>query len=317
MKIPYTVFTLLATTIGASLALSANVQAEENKQIVASIKPLHSLVNNITKDISKPGLILNSSASPHTYNLKPSEATKLSRADVIFWIGPQVEAFLQKPLASLASSATVVSFLQPATPSETHEENDNHEENEKHDHEKHSEHDNDHGHDHDDGFDPHIWLNPQDSKEIVEKIAATLIRVDPANMAKYQANLQATLGKLDKLDTELASKLGNVGPILVFHNAYTHLAERYKLNIAGVLVHNPGLTPGAKRIRKISQQIKTAKATCIFSEPQFNSKLIDTIARDTNIKTGTLDPLASNLTPGPNLYFDMMHQIADTLARCN
>lgn len=304
MKNLYTLFALLITAIITSPTQITGALAGNNTQntvgVVASIKPLHSLVANITKGVSTPALILNSPASPHTYNLKPSDATTLAHARIIFWMGPQVEAFLQKPLASLASSATIVSFFQSE---------DTHEEDETHTDKKHNEHNHD-------SADPHIWLNPVDAKEMVEKIAVTLIQVDPANAAKYQTNLQATLERLDALDRELATKLSGIAPILVFHNAYTHLAERYNIKIAGVLVHNPELTPGAGHIRKIRQQIKTTNAACLFAEPQFNSKIIDAIARDTKIKTGTLDPLASNLEAGPEQYFNMMRAIANSLTTC-
>ena len=311
MKNLYTLLALLITAILTSPAQITGALAGNNTQntanIVVSIKPLHSLVANITKGISTPALILNTPASPHTYNLKPSDATTLAHARVIFWIGPQVEAFLQKPLTSLASSATIVSFVEPEDDHEEHK--DEKHADEKHDDEKHSEHEHE-------GADPHIWLNPVDAKEMVEKIAATLAKADPANAAEYQTNLLATLERLDALDRELAAKLSDIAPILVFHNAYTHLAERYNIKIAGVVVHNPELTPGAGHIRKIRQQIKTTNAACLFAEPQFSSKIVDTIARNTKVKTGTLDPLASNLEAGPEHYFTMMRAIANSLTNC-
>ena len=279
---------LMALTFSPAHAL-------RERQVVASIKPLHSLVANITKGISSPRLVLRGQASPHTYTLKPSDVSALAKAKVIFWMGPQVETFLQKPLALLAPTATVVAFLQPDHDSKT----------------------DDHSTDaHDHSIDPHTWLNPLDAQQMVKTIAATLIKADPDNAAKYRDNLQQTLSRIDRLDKELAVKLRGTGPILVFHNAYSHLAERYNITIAGVLVDNPELTPGAGRIREIRQMIKSKNGVCIFSEPQFNTKIIKTITSGTKLKAGTLDPIASDLEPGPELYFTMMQQMADSLAIC-
>ncbi len=259
-----------------------SARAMNNADIVVSIRPLHSLVANITEGISTPQLVLRTSSSPHTHALKPSQATALSQAKLIFWIGPQLETFLEKPLATLSRDATVISFLQTGK-----------------------------------NPDPHIWLNPLIAKMMVKNIAATLTTADPQNAAIYKTNLQTTLARLDQLDRELAAKFTNPSPILVFHNAYSHLAERYGINIVGVLLHNPELAPGAKHIREIRQLVKTSKATCIFSESQFNRKIIDTVTSGTKIKTGTLDPLGSNLKAGPDQYFKMMRRLTKNLIECS
>lgn len=93
----------------ASAALAAVASgATAAPDVVVSIKPVHSLVAAIMKGVGEPQLIVDGAASPHTYNLRPSNARKLEKADVVFWVGPGLEAFLQKPLEALASKATVV-----------------------------------------------------------------------------------------------------------------------------------------------------------------------------------------------------------------
>ncbi len=255
--------------------------AVANGNIVVSVKPLHSLVANISKGISSPTLILSRPGSPHTSILKPSDAAAIAQAKLIFWIGPQLETFLQKPIATINRNATVISFWQ-ADPRK----------------------------------DPHLWLNPKRAEKMVEKIAAALAEHDPKNAANYKSNLQDTLKRLDILDKDLSKQLANTNPFLVFHNAYSHLAERYNLKIAGTLVSNPELRPGAKRIGQIRQILKNSGIACLFAEPQFSNKIIANLISGTDTKLGTLDPLGSDIPAGPEHYFKMMRQLADNLSRC-
>ncbi len=268
--------TVLLTVTFAATSASAMTDSD----IVVSVKPLHSLVANITKGISRPVLILSAPGSPHTSTLKPSNAAAIANAKLIFWIGPQLETFLQKPITTINRNATVISF--PLA-----------------------------------GKDPHLWLNPITAKKIVQKITAALQAQDPTNASRYQSNLQHTLKRLDQLDKVLSAQLTNLKPFLVFHNAYSHLAERYNLKIAGTLVNNPELSPGAKRIGQMRQILKTSNIACLFSEPQFSSKIIANLISGTDTKLGTLDPLGSDIPAGPDHYFIMMHQLASNLVQCS
>jgi len=275
------IFACLFLVLFFSPVRTVSAQNLTGNDIVVSIKPLHSLVTNITGPNQTPYLLLSAPASPHDYTLKPSNAQTLANAKIVFWMGPQVELFLVKPIKSLAANAATVSF--PAAEKNTN---------------------------------PHTWLDPRLAQKMVEKIAATLIAADPDNAALYQKNLATTLTRLDELDSLLAKELTNIGPIFVFHNAYTDLARRYNFKITGVLANHPEIAPGAKHIRKIRQQLLQSKAVCIFSEPQFSNKILTTVTQGIHIKTAILDPLGSEIPPGPNHYFTMMKKLADSLANC-
>ena len=98
-------FGLLLFTVSAFAA-----RAEVN--VVASIKPVHSLVAAVMAGVGKPGLIIEGGGSPHTYALKPSQAAMLERADLVFWIGHELEAFLEKPLKTIAARAKSVELIE-------------------------------------------------------------------------------------------------------------------------------------------------------------------------------------------------------------
>jgi zinc transport system substrate-binding protein len=313
--------------VGAGQGLAA-------PDVVVSIKPIHSLVASIMKGVGEPKLIVDGAASPHTFSLKPSNAAAIESADVIFWIGPGIEAFLEKPLDALAASATVIELedapgLQKLPFRESgafeahdhgHEAEDAHEhgDHEHGDHDRAAENHAEHDHDGHGGFDTHLWLDPMNAKAMAEEIEKTLVGADPANAAAYQANGAALMKDLDTLDTELKATVAPVKdkPFIVFHDAYQYFENRYGVSVAGSITVSPETMPGAERVGQIQKKVKELGATCVFAEPQFEPKLVAVVTEGTPARSGTLDPEAATLKPGPGLYFELMRGLASSMKNC-
>jgi len=81
-------------------------------KVVASIKPIHSLASYLMDGVGTPDLIVDGYASPHGFALKPSHAKMLQEADIVFWVGEDLENFLEKPLGSIAKKAEKIELLQ-------------------------------------------------------------------------------------------------------------------------------------------------------------------------------------------------------------
>ena len=248
----------------ASVAIAAAASgATAAPDVVVSIKPIHSLVAAIMRGVGEPQLIVDGAASPHTYNLRPSNARKLEKADVVFWVGPGLEAFLEKPLEALASKATVVELedakgleklpFREGGPFEAHDHGD-----EGHDaHDGHAEEEgaHDHGHDHAEGhedhdhgaYDTHLWLDPANAKAMAQTIETALIATDAGNAATYQANTKKLIDDLNALDAELKETVKPVKdkPFIVFHDAYQYFEHRYGVKTAGSITVSPETLPGA------------------------------------------------------------------------
>ena len=207
---------------------------------------------------------------------------------------------------------------------EEHDEHD-HEKHDDHDHEKHAkkEHD-DHGdHDgHDDhgngGFDPHVWLDPVNAKAIVHEIEEALVKADPKHASTYEANAHKMMEKLDALVAELREELEPVHEkgFIVFHDAYQYFEQRFDVAAIGSITVSPEVMPGAERVSELREKILELGATCVFSEPQFEPKLVETLVEGTGARTGVLDPLGATLTKGPDLYFQLIRNMASSLKTC-
>jgi zinc transport system substrate-binding protein len=290
------------------------MSAMATPKVVASIKPIASLVDGVMAGVGTPSVIVGAGQSLHTFSMKPSDAKALNDADVVFWVGEGLETFLAKPIHSLSSKATVVELMDsPGIKLLKGREGGVWEEHT----DKAADHDHDHDHD-DHENDGHIWLDPDNAKALVSAIHIALSEVDAVNAATYASNAKSLSARIDGLDAELKKSLAPIAqrPFVVFHDGYQYFETHYGLNAVGSITVSPDRMPGAKRVREIKDKIKTLKAACVFAEPQFEPKLIQTLIGGTSAKTGTLDPEASTLPAGPNLYFDLMRGLANNLRSC-
>ena len=300
--------------------LSFITSAKAEIKVVTSIKPIHSLVSYVMDGVGTPDLIVDGFNSPHNFQLKPSHAKMLENADIIFWIGEGLENFLEKPLDSISKNAKKVELMEikGINKLEFREKNifnehdhDEHEE-DGHKEEKHDDHD-DHGHG---AHDPHIWLDPQNAKVIVKLITKELSELDSKNAPTYKKNSEKALSDLDKLIKKVKKDTSKDLRFVVFHDAYHYYEDRFGINLLGALTVNPDVLPGAAQLVEIREVIEHEKVNCIFSEPQFNPDIIKSIAKDTGVKTGVLDPLGANLDKGKNLYFDLIKNISSSFKGC-
>ena len=303
--------------------LSFITSAKAEIKVVTSIKPIHSLVSYVMDGVGTPDLIVDGFNSPHNFQLKPSHAKMLENADIIFWIGEGLENFLEKPLDSISKNAKKVELMEikGINKLEFREKNifnehdhDEHEE-DGHKEEKHDDHDghDDHGHGE---HDPHIWLDPQNAKVIVKLITKELSELDSKNAPTYKKNSEKALSDLDKLIKKVKKDTSKDLRFVVFHDAYHYYEDRFGINLLGALTVNPDVLPGAAQLVEIREVIEHEKVNCIFSEPQFNPDIIKSIAKDTGVKTGVLDPLGANLDKGKNLYFDLIKNISSSFKGC-
>ncbi|MEM9106072.1 MAG: zinc ABC transporter substrate-binding protein [Pseudomonadota bacterium] len=356
--------------------------------------------------VGEPELIVDGAASPHTYSLRPSQAGNLENAEVVFWFGPQISSFLDRPLETLGSGAMVVNLSDAHDLTrldqreggtfeehdhgdhaghddhddhakhddhddhadhdhdhDDHAEHDDHDDHAKHDdhddhadhdhdhddhaehddhddHAKHADHDHDHddhaehddhddhaehddhddhaGHHHGDGINYHFWLDPMNAKAMVHEIEEALVKADPENADRYEANAEALEQRLDELTTEVTATMEPVRgkSFVVFHDAYPYFENRFGVSAAGSITVSPEVAPGAARVAEIKDKVGDLGVTCVFSEPQFEPRLVSVITEGTPAKSGVLDPLGASIDNGPELYFALIRNLATSMRDC-
>lgn len=329
----------------------ATAAKAEPPHVVASILPVHSITASVMEGVGEPALLVPPGASPHSYAMKPSEAKALSGADLVIWIGPSISSFLAKPLKTLAANAAVLTLVDAkdmhllpvreggsfdghdhAHGHGDHDGHDDHdgdghkdehkdEDHEGHDdHDKHGDHD-DHGHSDERPEEPdlHIWLETHNAEVMATAIAERLAEVDPGNAATYRANAAAFGERMHALEDRLSSMLKPAAgkPFIVFHDAWQHFEKQFGLTAVGSITISAEQRPGARHISRLRSKISDLGAVCVFSEPQFDGRLVDTLAHGSDARKAEADPLGDlGAKPGIGYYETSMTKAAEAFRDC-
>jgi len=301
-------FKLLVLWIGTLLILIAPTNHASVPQVVVTIKPIHALVSGVMDGVGTPYLLLPGGESPHAYSLHPSQVRQLHLATVVVWVGPTVETFLEKTMTTLSDKTRILRLIDVQGLSllkvregkawETHH---------------HDEH-----HDNEFEIDPHIWLDPDNAKVIVQAIGQTLSQIDANNAARYTANATRLVEQLEQFDQSLKQQLAPFKdlPYLVFHDAYQYFEHHYGLTAVGAISLSPESRPSVRRLYQLRTRLKKQQIRCVFSEPQFESALVATLIEDSLVRRGILDPLGADLVAGTESYFTLLGNMADSLKQC-
>lgn len=313
-----------------SLALLSTT-AFASAEVLTTIKPLGFIANAITDGVTETKVLLPTSASPHDYSLKPSDIEQLQSAKLVVWIGEEMESFLEKNIDKLPKEKVLTLEDVPAIhelveaasekeePESAHKHSHKHDHKHDHKHEKGHKHGHDHGHDHHDhDEDWHIWLSPQAGEIIAEQIAERLSQQLPEQQAKIAENLAnfktALSAKNAEISQQLAAHKGK--GYYTFHDAYGYFERAYDLNSLGSFTINPTVAPGAKTLAKIKKNVADKKAQCLFAEPQFTPKVIESLSKGTAAKVGQLDPLGANIELSKQAYPQFLQAMADQFSDC-
>ncbi len=277
-------------------------------RVVASIGPVHSLAAAVMGDLGKPLQIVRGYGSPHAHQMRPSDAASLRNADLVLWIGPSLETFLQRPLAGSRDGTRVLALS--AVPGLALLANRG----------GGVRHDDARSRAHDEvaSYDAHIWLSPFNAKLMAAAIAKELSSLDPKNAATYQTNVDRLRQRVDAMKARIALRLAplRTAPFVVFHDAFQYFEESFALNAVGSVTASPDHLPSARRIKALRREIAESGARCIFREPQFESALLQILLEDSDARAGVLDPLGTDVAPGPGAYFELMDANTDALIEC-
>lgn len=284
----------------------------ETPRVVVSIKPIHSLVASIMGETGEAALLVSGGASPHTFSLKPSHATALNNADLVFWIGPDLEGFLASPMENLVQDGASVPLmatndLKLLEAREGGVWGD------------HLHHDDEHTEDEqeaDHSFDPHFWLDMDNALALTKAIEERLSITYPNLAPTFSDNAEALRSKLSALDLELKEQLAPLStqPYFVFHDAYQYFENRYGLSPLGAVTANPDVKPGARRMSELREAGRGP--LCVFAEPQFEPRILRILMEDDETRLGYLDPLGSALPEGSDHFAATLTALATSIADC-
>ncbi|MGV6849564.1 MAG: zinc ABC transporter substrate-binding protein [Marinibacterium sp.] len=317
----------LIPSVLVALVLASMVRAESAPSVVADIAPVHSLVARVMEGVGVPELLVPASQSAHGVALRPSQMRALQSADLVVWVGPSLTPWLERALDNSGAAGRDLELLDvPNTvklpfrdavlfahdhdgDAEGHDEHDEHDE-----HAGHDEHD-DHGH----GIlDPHAWLDPENAIVWMAAIADRLAGVDPDHGDVYHANAETGAAEMRALIAEIDAQLAPARGrgMIAFHDAYHYFENRFDLTLTGSLRAGDAGGAGPARLAAVQAAIRDGAITCAFAEPQFNPRLLAAVTDGAGVSVSVLDPLGKDLTPGPDLYPQLLRAMTGTIVDC-
>lgn len=266
-------------------------------KVTASFYPMQFLAERIggehvaVTSLTKPGV------EPHDLELTPRQIGSISESDYVLYlkgIQPAVDdAIQQSGVKNTVDAATLTTLENHGAEVSGHDHG--HEEEAHEGEEAHEEHSEGDGHNHgqEGGADPHIWLDPVKYAEVAKGVGKSLEKADPDHAADYKKNTEALVGELDKLNTAYETGLRNTATktFITTHSAFGYLAERYGLTQQGIAGIDPEAEPTPARIQELHTIAEKEKATTVFFETLASDRTAKTLAKDTGLKTGVLDPL--------------------------
>lgn len=283
----------LMRVLALCAALIASPSLAEVPRVVTDFGPVQSLVADVMGDLGAPEMLLSQGADPHDFQLRPSQAQALARADVVFWVGPELTHDLGETLATLAPQAQIVPLLAEGGGKARRFA--------------------------DGATDPHAWLSPLNGLAWAGHVAQVLGAADPENAATYAANAAALTQALTVLDAEIAASLAPVAakPFVTYHDALGYFTDHYGLAIAGTIELSDATTPSAAQLAQVRGILEGATPVCIFPEAGRDPKYIAALAEGLSVRVGGAQDLEFIALPaGRGQYAQMLRGIAATLAEC-
>ncbi len=274
------------------LILFSQAQAE-TPAVVVTIRPIHSLVAGVMKGVAMPKLLMSTHEDAHHFSLTPSTAKTLGNADLVVWVGPQMELALDKAIKTLAVKAKILTLLNlpgltkfDIAPGVT---------------------------------DPHIWLDPDNAKVIVKQVAKVLSGLDPEHAGIYSDNANNMLTELDSLIAKLRQELEPVKHMqyFVYHDAYQYFEKAFDLSRSIPVVKDTEGTLRATQRELLEKEAEDNNIHCLFGEPYHGENVVESLAEQLNLHVSYLDPMGLEDKSSPEgSYMTMMEDIASTLKAC-
>ena len=322
----------LFTIITLLFISNTSVFASETKGVITTIQPINALVNAVIGNTGGSTSLIPSEVSPHEFKLKPSDVKSLQNGNIIFYISSHLESSITKVFKNLPKNIKIVNLMEETgvnhlaiRDNEEWERHDHHDDHDKHakkddhhdDHDKHAKKD-DHHDDHEKEDDVHIWLDPDNAIKIIQKVNKELSLLFPENSQIYNKNATNIINKITELKSELKEELLSIKdkPYIVFHDAYQYFEKVFGLNAVGSIALEDDVATSPKQISYIRNKIIKSNVSCVFQEPQFDSKLVKTVVEGTDAKIGTLDPLGVDIANKKDFYLQLLRNMSKSLKEC-
>lgn len=262
--------------------------------VAATFPPVHSLVAAVMMNVDMPVLInQEASQSHHAYDLKTGEAKRIGKADVIFWIGPEMETFMPNALKNIAKKSVLSVPLMQETPDLTILPSVRGQ----------------------GAQDVHIWLNPDNTIKMVGHIADVLSKADPENQKRYRENAQKFQKAIETLKEYKVKPTESMPTVVSLHDGYQYMFDYMGLKGSTSLVIDTDYLTGPKTLQKAKEDIAALSPTCLIVEPDMAKRTIRALT-DNQYRLIYMEPMGWYLKSNPSHYMTSMVRAMRNVQDC-
>ena len=289
------------------LLVFKNINAQSAPLVVASIKPIHSIVASLMNGIGSPELLLKSNNSAHTFHIKPSQIRVIENADLVISIGDEFEIGLRKALENLDDSTRfeIIKLNNLKIHKYRADKIYEIEQQEQHSHEAVTD-------------DMHLWLDIDNIKKIANHIHLLLIDIDPINQRKYNQNLELLSSKLDTLDIEIENQMLPFSSKIyaTYSDTVQYFEKKYNIGRPVIVTPYHGARLSINRTLASKNTMNDLETTCLIYGNEVRKSKVAVLSEGLNFKTVKIDILGQDMNPGPDLYSKLMKKISNQIAIC-
>lgn len=308
-------FILLLASICFCAILISGCQKTEHKpaaglQVVTTLFPTYDFARTIGGDKAQVTMLLPPGVEPHTFEPRPEDMLKISRAGLFIYTSPAMEPWAAKVIKGIDSTTLRIveagqraRYLTAASPDDDHHPAG---EEDSHDHK---------------GLDPHIWLDFSNASVMVDTILEGFVASDAVNADLYRKNAETLKKRLSALDERYRATLATCATRRLLHGGhYTfgYLARRYHLDYSALSGVSSDSEPSAARMVSLVKEIRTSGARYLFAEELLSPRLTETLARESGVAVLMLHGahnLAREELAGGVSFFDLMERNLEQLRK--
>lgn len=284
------------------MLLPACVYAQAN--VVTSIKPLQLIAAAIVDGVSTPSVLIPANQSPHHFSLRPSDVRRIANADVVMWVGPGLETYLERVIdqSDRADQVLEAATLDGMLLLDLQEDAPEH----------------DHGHAEDSHYDPHLWLNTRNAVVLANALVARLVSVDPTNASLYQSNLAVFESDMQALELRLLMSLDPLANsrYAVYHNGIQYFEQQFGLAHQFVIVPEHEQQPGIRHLLEVRGQVEALQPSCLLNDVNSNAATINTVFQNQRVNQATVDSLGEAIAVTRDGYQGLLETLANTMQQC-
>ena len=276
------------------LCIGAQSAGAAGLRVIATIKPIHSILAGLMQGAEQPALIVEGTATPFDYRLSERKARAIREADLVVWIGPELETFMTETLARSPKDLRIVTLLDsPAIKVLPLRDNDQER-------------------------DPFLWLDSRNVVILVDELARILMEVDPVRTHLYERNRRRVLAIISRIDREFEygyrGMKGGVG--LLYHDTQQYFEQAYALKIGAVLSQTGIDRISTESLLKARAAIRDGEFACLLVEKGLPSGSLPLLTEGAMVEIAALDSFGGNFSAGPDLYEKVMRHNTEVIKTC-